>query len=237
MLYAPSSPGNAKEPSREYYEAAGAVCKYRPLGTLYEKYYFWKEDKADYRFDGEPHWSRADSKKTQLAKAQALVRLHSPFRPAHLTRATDRRSSCAQNPAVKAPHGRWANVADCLPKSQRQPLAPASAGHGSPAVAAPLPSFAAIPTPSPPTASNEQDLKTRRDLAILRGFLHLPDAVAVLESIQTAGLDDDEDPFTLHRVRQRHELLCRSFRIVNRLVGGMGGSGIARMSELASLCV
>ena len=129
MLYAPSSPGNAKEPSREYYEAAGAVCKYSPPGTLYEKYYFWKEDKADYRFDGEPHWSRADSKKTQLAKAQALVRLHSPFRPAHLTRATDRRSSCAQNPAVKAPHGRWANVADCLPKSQRQPLAPASAGQ------------------------------------------------------------------------------------------------------------
>ena len=70
-----------------------------------------------------------DSKKTQLAKAQALVRLHSPFRPSHLTRATDLRSSCAQNPAVKAPHGRWANVADCLPKSQRQPLAPASAGQ------------------------------------------------------------------------------------------------------------
>ena len=106
-------------------------------------------------------------------------------------------------------------------------------------VAAPLPPFADIPTPSPPTASNEQDLKTRRDWAILRGFLHLPDALAVLESIQTAGLDDDEDPFILHRVRQRHELLCRSFRIMNRLVGGMGGSGIARprMSELASLCV
>ena len=77
------------------------------------------------------------------------------------------------------------------------------------------------------------------DLAILRGFLHLPDAVAVLESIQTAGLDDvdDEDPFTVHRVRQRHELLCRSVRIVTRLVGGMGGSGIDRMSELAFLCV
>ena len=44
-------------------------------------------------------------------------------------------------------------------------------------------------------------MKTRRDLAILRGFLHLPDAVAVLESIQNAGLDDDEEPFTLHRVR------------------------------------
>ena len=104
-------------------------------------------------------------------------------------------------------------------------------------MAAPLTPCAAIPNSSPPTATHEQDLKTRRDWAILRGFLHLPDALAVLESIQTAGLDDDEDPFTVHRVRQRHELLCRSFRIVNRLVGGMGGSGIARMSELASLCV
>ena len=115
--------------------------------------------------------------------------------------------------------------------------APLAITAGSPAVAAPLSPFADIPTQSPPTASNEQDLRTRRDFAILRGFLHLPDALAVLESIQTAGLDDDEDPFTVHRVRQRHELLCRSFRIVNRLVGGMGGSGIARMSELASLCV
>ena len=115
--------------------------------------------------------------------------------------------------------------------------APLAITAGSPAVAAPLTPFAAIPTPSPPTASNEQDLKTRRDLAILRGFLHLPDAVAVLESIQTAGLDDDEDPFTVHRVRQRHELLCRSVRIVTRLVGGMGGSEIDRMSELAFLCV
>ena len=68
-------------------------------------------------------------------------------------------------------------------------------------------------------------------------ILHLPDAVAVLESIQTAGLDDDEDPFTVHRVRQRHELLCRSVRIVTRIVDGMGGLGIDRMSELAFLCV
>ena len=77
---------------------------------------------------------------------------------------------------------------------------------------------------SPPTATQEQDLKTQRDLAILRGFLHLPDAVVVLESIQTAGLDDDEDPFTVRGVRERHALLCRSVRIATRLVGGMGSS-------------
>ena len=41
--------------------------------------------------------------------------------------------------------------------------APLAITAGSPAVAAPLPPFADIPTPSPPTASNEQDLKTRRD--------------------------------------------------------------------------
>ena len=122
-------------------------------------------------------------------------------------------------------------------KSTSNSAAPLAATASSLAVAAPLTPCAAIPNSSPPTATHEQDLKTRRDWAILRGFLHLPDALAVLESIQTAGLDDDEDPFTVHRVRQRHELLCRSFRIVNRLVGGMGGSGIARMSELASLCV
>ena len=122
-------------------------------------------------------------------------------------------------------------------KSAALTPAPLVITAGSPAVAAPLTPFAAFPTPSPPTASKEQDLKTRRDLAILRGFLHLPDAVAVLESIQNAGLDDDEEPFTLHRVRQRHELLCRSVRIVTRLVGGMGGLEIDRMSELAFLCV
>ena len=122
-------------------------------------------------------------------------------------------------------------------KSTSNSAAPLAATASSLAVAAPLTPCAAIPNSSPLTATQEQDLKTQRDWAILRGFLHLPDALAVLESIQTAGLDDDEDPFTVHRVRQRHELLCRSFRIVNRLVGGMGGSGIARMSELASLCV
>ena len=122
-------------------------------------------------------------------------------------------------------------------KSTSNSAAPLAATASSLAVAAPLTPCAAIPNSSPLTATQEQDLKTQRDWAILRGFLHLPDALAVLESIQNAGLDDDEDPFTLHRVRQRHELLCRSFRIVNRLVGGMGGSGIARMSELAFLCV
>ena len=114
--------------------------------------------------------------------------------------------------------------------------APLAITAGSPAVAAPLTPFAAIPTPSPPTASKEQDLKTRRDLAILRGFLHLPDAVAVLESIQTAGLDDDEDPFTVRGVRERHALLCRSVRIATRLVGGMGSSVGDGMSELGILC-
>ena len=119
-------------------------------------------------------------------------------------------------------------------KSAALTPAPPAVTAGSPA---PLPLFAAIPTQSPPTASNEQDLRTRRDFAILRGFLHLPDALAVLESIRNAGLDDDEDPFTVHRVRQRHELLCRSVRIVTRIVDGMGGLGIDRMSELAFLCV
>ena len=79
-------------------------------------------------------------------------------------------------------------------------------------------------------------MKTQRDWAILRGFLHLPDAVAVLESIQTAGLDDDEDPFTVRGVRERHALLCRSVRIATRLVGGMGSSVGDGMSELAILC-
>ena len=121
-------------------------------------------------------------------------------------------------------------------KSTSNSAAPLAATASSLAVAAPLTPCAAIPNSSPPTATQEQDLKTRRDLAILRGFLHLPDAVAVLESIQTAGLDDDEDPFTVRGVRERHALLCRSVRIATRLVGGMGSSVGDGMSELGILC-
>ena len=121
-------------------------------------------------------------------------------------------------------------------KSTSNSAAPLAATASSLAVAAPLTPCAAIPNSSPPTATQEQDLKTQRDWAILRGFLHLPDAVAVLESIQTAGLDDDEDPFTVRGVRERHALLCRSVRIATRLVGGMGSSVGDGMSELAILC-
>ena len=82
MLYTPSSP---EKPSRETYEAAGAVCEYLTPGAVSKKYYFWKERKAEPRFNREPHWSSASSAGKQLVQAQKLVRLHQPFPPCLLT--------------------------------------------------------------------------------------------------------------------------------------------------------
>jgi hypothetical protein len=67
------------------------------------------------------------------------------------------------------------------------------------------------------------DLPQRRDWALLRAWKVLPSPDAVLESLRASGLDDDEDPWTVSRVTERHAFLCRSVRLVTRLLGEEGG--------------
>ena len=118
---------------------------------------------------------------------------------------------------------------------------------------------AGLPSPAPPTAalaaaapmlaapvatggvdalepaSNPPDLVTRRDWALLRAFHQLSDPAAVLEALRLTGLDDEEEPWSVFRVQERHEFLRRSVRAAARLVGATGG--LDGMRELARLCM
>uniref|UniRef100_A0A7S4M8R1 Uncharacterized protein n=1 Tax=Prymnesium polylepis TaxID=72548 RepID=A0A7S4M8R1_9EUKA len=95
-----------------------------------------------------------------------------------------------------------------------------------------LPAPLAVQPPDP--LPEPDDLPQRRDWALLRAWKVLPSPDAVLESLRASGLDDEEDPWTVSRVTERHAFLCRSVRLVTRLLGEEGRTRAVR--TLAYLC-
>ena len=76
----------------------------------------------------------------------------------------------------------------------------------------------ALPAFGTPELLLPRDIATERDLAILRAFRQEASPAAVLDRLQSSGLDDDE-PWTEQRVLERHDFLRRSVRTTARLVG------------------
>ena len=65
------------------------------------------------------------------------------------------------------------------------------------------------------------DRETQRDLALLRAWMdHRGDAEAALAELRERGLDvlgGADEPWTVRRVQERHEFLCRCVRTFERL--------------------
>jgi cell division protein FtsN len=78
------------------------------------------------------------------------------------------------------------------------------------------------------------DVATRRDWALLRAWKEQPSAEAVRKRLCIDGLDDKEEPWTVSRVQERHTLICRSVRLVARLLGEQGRT--RAVGTLACLC-
>ena len=78
------------------------------------------------------------------------------------------------------------------------------------------------------------DLETQRDWALLREWKEQPGPEAVLERLRERGLDDDDQPWTVSRVQERHDFLCRCVRVASRLVGELGS--VRTVRTLACLC-
>ena len=73
---------------------------------------------------------------------------------------------------------------------------PAATGFATPPLQVPM---ALADAEEPP------DIATQRDWALLRAFKLLPSPDAVLESLRSQGLDDEDEPWTVLRVQERHD--------------------------------
>ena len=62
----------------------------------------------------------------------------------------------------------------------------------------------AVPT-AVADAGEPPDVATQRDWALLRAFKLLPSPDAVLDSLRSQGLDDEDEPWTVLRVQERHD--------------------------------
>jgi hypothetical protein len=120
---------------------------------------------------------------------------------------------------------------------RRKPAKPAMQAA---AAAAALPAATGFATPTLPVptaladAEEPPDVATQRDWALLRAFKLLPSPDAVLDSLRSQGLDDEDEPWTVLRVQERHDFLCRCVRHASRLIGESGGMRTLR--TLACLC-
>jgi len=92
----------------------------------------------------------------------------------------------------------------------------------------------ALPAFGTPELMMPRDIATERDVAILRAFRQEASPAAVLDRLQSSGLDDDE-PWTEQRVLERHDFLRRSVRTTARLVGPAVVA--SSMHELVALCM
>jgi hypothetical protein len=88
----------------------------------------------------------------------------------------------------------------------------------------------AVPT-AVADAGEPPDVATQRDWALLRAFKLLPSPDAVLDSLRSQGLDDEDEPWTVLRVQERHDFLCRCVRHASRLIGESGGMRTVRTLE------
>ena len=123
-------------------------------------------------------------------------------------------------------------------KAKRRKPAKQPAGAALPAATAIIAAGFNTPTLPVPTALAEAeeppDVATQRDWALLRAFKLLPSPDAVLDSLRSQGLDDEDEPWTVLRVQERHDFLCRCVRHARRLIGESGGMRTLR--TLACLC-
>ena len=77
-------------------------------------------------------------------------------------------------------------------------------------------------------------MATQRDWALLRAWKEQPGPQAVLQVLREMGLDDEDEPWSVSRVAERHEYLCRCVRVASRLVGEAGS--VRKLRSLACLC-
>ena len=119
---------------------------------------------------------------------------------------------------------------------QRAPAAtaPDAAAQG-PARATVQPrALAREPAAGAALGETDLDLATQRDWALLRAWKEQPGPDAVLQLLRERGLDDDEQPWTVARVQERHDFLCRCVRVTSQLVGESGS--VRTVRALACLC-
>ena len=96
-----------------------------------------------------------------------------------------------------------------------------------PPLAMPMDALGQAPEPDPVTA---------RDRAILREWKLHSDAAAVLNALRERELfDDDDEPWSVPRLVERHEFLCRSVRVAARLMGE--APSIREMCSLRNMCM
>ena len=95
------------------------------------------------------------------------------------------------------------------------------------AAAAIVPALAAAPDPP--------DLDTLRDWALLRAWKALGSPEEVLKALRAQRhTDAEEQPWSVHRVCERHACLCMCVRVSSRLVGPQASQRSQR--TLANLC-
>jgi hypothetical protein len=123
-------------------------------------------------------------------------------------------------------------------QKKRPGAAAAAAAAAAPAMAAVQPQGQALALPLESATAlvgpTDPDLVTQRDWALLRAWKEQSGPEAVLQSLRERGLDDEEEPWTVSRVQDRHDFLCRCVRVASRLVGESGS--VRTVRTLACLC-
>ena len=128
-----------------------------------------------------------------------------------------------------------------LKRQKKQPRAPAAMAATASQAAAAMQANApvALAAPAIPhalaAAPDPLDPETLRDWALLRAWKALGSPEEVLEALCAQGhMDDEEQPWSAHRVRERHSFLCMCVRVSSRLVGSEASQRSQR--TLANLC-
>ena len=121
-------------------------------------------------------------------------------------------------------------------KQQRAPAATAAVAAAVAGVrpAVQPPALALEPAAGATLGETGPDLATQRDWALLRAWKEQTGPEAVLQCLRERGLDDEEEPWTVNRVQERHDFLCRCVRVTSQLVGESGS--VRTVRSLACLC-
>ena len=132
-------------------------------------------------------------------------------------------------------------AANKLKRQKPKHATPAATTALQPRAAAALQANAVVPraaaaiAPALAAAPDPPDLDTLRDWALLRAWKALGSPEEVLEALRAQGhIDAEEQPWSVHRVCERHAFLCMCVRVSSRLVGPEASQRSQR--TLANLC-
>jgi hypothetical protein len=171
---------------------------------------------ASYNFKAGAENETAEARRKRLdVKRGARQRAFDSFEPEKLAAKKLKRRKQQHAPAA-------ATVA-------LQPVAAAAMqANAAPRAAAAVPHTLAA-------APDVPDTGTLRDWALLRAWKELAGPEEVLEALEAQGhMDEEEQPWSAHRVCERHAFLCMCVRVSSRLVGPEASQRSQR--TLANLC-